>query len=125
MLEPVIRTEHLSRSLRLCALVGVIRQGKLVALGSPDDLRAKLGSPQAEIVGQGFTDGLLAQLGERPEVDKVTLQNGHLILDLRGASKVGPLVSLVVQQGGEVEEVRKGAASLEDVFWTLMEEKRQ
>jgi hypothetical protein len=29
---------------------------------------------------------------------------------------------LIVRSGGEVEEVRKGKASLEDVFLTLMEE---
>jgi len=35
---------------------------------------------------------------------------------------VAPLVSLIVQSGGAVEEVRKDKGSLEDVFLTLMEE---
>ena len=117
-----LNTHNLAEAERLCALVGVIRKGKLLALGNPDDLRFKQGSPRAEIVGRGFTDELLAQLGERPEVASAELQNGHLLLGLRGESEVGPLVSLIVRNGGEVEEVRKGAASLEDVFLTLMEE---
>jgi ABC-2 type transport system ATP-binding protein len=37
---------------------------------------------------------------------------------------MGPLVSLLVHAGAEIEEVRRGKASLEDVFLTLMEEER-
>ena len=52
----------------------------------------------------------------------VALHNNHLTIELRGESKIGPLVSLIVRAGGEVEEIRRGKASLEDVFLTLMEE---
>jgi ABC-2 type transport system ATP-binding protein len=117
-----LNTHNLTEAERLCALVGVIRKGKLLALGNPDDLRFKQGGAQAEIVGRGFTDEVLGLLRERPEVASAEVQNGHLILGMRGNSEVGPLVSLIVRHGGEVEEVRKGAASLEDVFLTLMEE---
>ena len=119
-----LNTHNLAEAERLCAQVGVIRKGKLLALGNPDELRFKQGGHQAEIVGRGFTDDLLALLRERPEVASADVQNGHLLLGLRGDSEIGPLVSLIVRQGGEVEEVRKGAASLEDVFLTLMEEER-
>jgi ABC-2 type transport system ATP-binding protein len=37
---------------------------------------------------------------------------------------VAPLVNLVVSAGVQVEEVRRGKASLEEVFLTLMEEER-
>jgi ABC-2 type transport system ATP-binding protein len=117
-----LNTHNLAEAEKLCSLVGVIRKGKLLALGNPDELRFKQGGLQAEIVGCGFTEELLARLSERPEVASAEVQNGHLILGLRGDGAVGPLVSLIVRQGGEVEEVRKGAASLEDVFLTLMEE---
>jgi len=119
-----LNTHNLAEAERLCTLVGVIRKGKLLALGSPDELRFKQGGPRAEIIGLGFTDDLLARLRGRPEVSGAELQSGHLLLTLRGDARVGPLVSLIVRQGGEVEEVRKGAASLEDVFLTLMEEER-
>ena len=50
----------------------------------------------------------------------------HLTIELRGESnRIAPLVSLIVQSGGEVEEVRRGKASLEDVFLTLMEEENK
>jgi ABC-2 type transport system ATP-binding protein len=119
-----LNTHNLTEAEKLCAQVAVIRQGKLVTVGAPDELRARTGGPQAEIVGRGFTDQMLVALRGRPEVAHADLHNGHLLIELRGESEVGPLVSLLVQAGAEVEEVRRGKASLEDVFLTLMEEER-
>src|SRR5258708_2126321 len=117
-----LNTHNLTEAEKLCAQVGVIRQGKLLTVGNPDVLRLRTGGPQAEIVGRGFTEQTLALLRERPEVAHVALHNSHLIIELRGESQIGPLVSLIVRSGGEVEEVRRGKASLEDVFLRLMEE---
>jgi ABC-2 type transport system ATP-binding protein len=120
-----LNTHNLTEAEKLCARVGVIRQGKLVTVGSPDELRARIGGPQAEIVGHGFTEQMLTTLRDRPEVAHADLHNSHVLIELRGESEVGPLVSLLVQAGAEVEEVRRGKASLEDVFLTLMEEEKQ
>lgn len=119
-----LNTHNLAEAEKLCAQVGVIRQGRLLTVGNPDELRLRTGGPQAEIVGSGFNDQMLAQIREQPEVAKAELQNNHFTLELRGENRVGPLVGLIVKSGGEVEEVRKGKASLEDVFLTLMEEER-
>jgi ABC-2 type transport system ATP-binding protein len=120
-----LNTHNLTEAEKLCAQVGVIRQGKLLTVGNPDELRLRTGGPQVEIVGQSFDDQTLALLRERPEVAHVALHNSHLNIELRGESKVSPLVSLIVRSGGEIEEVRKGKASLEDVFLTLMEEENK
>jgi ABC-2 type transport system ATP-binding protein len=120
-----LNTHNLVEAEKLCAQVGVIRKGRLLAVGNPDELRQKRGGPQAEIIGAGFTEQMLAELRARPEVASAELHNNsHLDLQLRGENKIAPLVSLIVQAGGEIEEVRKGAASLEDVFLTLMEEEQ-
>jgi len=117
-----LNTHNLAEAERLCALVGVIRQGKLLIVGSPDELRVREGRPQAMIVGRGFNEHTLALLRERPEVAKAELHGGHLTIELRGEDRIAPLVNLIVQSGGEIEEVRRGKASLEDVFLSLMEE---
>jgi ABC-2 type transport system ATP-binding protein len=120
-----LTTHNLTEAEKLCAQVAVIRQGKLITVGAPDELRARTGGPQAEIVGRGFTEQMLATLREQPEVAYADLNNSHLLLELRGESEMGPLVSLLVHAGAEVEEVRRGKASLEDVFLTLMEEEQR
>jgi ABC-2 type transport system ATP-binding protein len=120
-----LNTHNMAEAEKLCARVGVIRQGKLLTVGSPDELRGSKGAPQAEIVGDGFNEQMLTLLRGMPEVAQAELQNGHLLINLHGESKIGPLVSLIVESGGQVEEVRRGKASLEEVFLTLMEEDKR
>jgi ABC-2 type transport system ATP-binding protein len=120
-----LNTHNLVEAEKLCARVGVIRQGKLLTVGSPDELRGSKDATQAEIMGKGFTDQILAQLRARPEVASTELQNGHLLIELRQGNEIGPLVNLIVAVGGQIEEIRRGKASLEEVFLTLMEEDKR
>jgi ABC-2 type transport system ATP-binding protein len=120
-----LTTHNLTEAEKLCAQVGVIRQGKLLIVGNPDELRVREGGPQIEIVGRGFTEQMLALLRQRPEVANAALHGEHLTVELRGEDRIAPLVSLIVQAGGEIEEVRRGKASLENVFLTLMEEENR
>jgi ABC-2 type transport system ATP-binding protein len=119
-----LNTHNMADAQKLADQVGVIRQGKLLALGNPDELRLKQGGPQAEIYGHGFTAQMVGALKQQPGVVHAEQNNSHLIITLRDGSDVGPLVHLIVQQGGVVEEVRRGTADLEDVFLALMEEQR-
>jgi ABC-2 type transport system ATP-binding protein len=119
-----LTTHNLAEAEKLCRLVGVIRQGQLLTVGSPDELRAKQGTPQVEILGRGFSETVMTSLRARPEVVKVEQRGNRLLIDLRGAVDTAPLVSLMVSAGAQVEEVRRGNASLEEVFLTLMEEEK-
>jgi ABC-2 type transport system ATP-binding protein len=117
-----LTTHNMAEAERLCSRVAVIRRGRLVTVGHPDELRARSGGPRVEVLGRGFSEETLALLRGRPEVAAAALQNGHLAIDLRQEAATAPLVSLLVGAGVEVEEVRRGKASLEDVFLTLMQE---
>jgi ABC-2 type transport system ATP-binding protein len=118
-----LTTHNLVEAERLCHRVAVIKQGRLVAVGHPDELKAR-SATRAEIVGRGFTDATLALLRNQPGVARADLRNGRIVLELAESSETSPLVTLIVQTGGAVEEVRKDKGSLEDVFLTLMEEER-
>lgn len=117
-----LTTHNLSEAEKLCNRVGVIRQGKLLAVGHPDELRSRRGAPQAEIVGRGFSEAVIAALRARPEVAGIEVRNGRLSISLRQETDIAPLVSLAVGAGAQIEEVRKGKASLEEVFLSLVEE---
>jgi ABC-2 type transport system ATP-binding protein len=93
-------------------------------VGHPDELRARAGGPRVEIIGRGFSDNVLSLLRDRPEVVAVGLENEHLEIDLREGADTAPLVGLMVDAGVEVVEVRRGKASLEEVFMTLMKEEK-
>jgi ABC-2 type transport system ATP-binding protein len=120
-----LTTHNLPEAERLCSLVGVIRQGRLLAVGSPDALREQSGGTRVEIVGAGFDDTLVAALRGRADVAGVALENDHLLIDLSANdTRAAPIVSAVVAAGGQIEEVRRGRESLEDVFLSLMEDAR-
>jgi ABC-2 type transport system ATP-binding protein len=116
-----LTTHNMSEAERLCSQVAVIRQGKLVAVGHPDELRARASGPRIEIVGRGFSEKALALLRARPEVVAAERQNGRLAVDVRRDTEAAPLVSLLVDVGVQVEEVRREKASLEEVFLALMD----
>jgi ABC-2 type transport system ATP-binding protein len=117
-----LTTHNMTEAEKLCSQVAVIRDGGLVALGHPDELRARAGGPRVEVFGRGFTEDALSLLRARPEVADAEARNGQLSIDLLGEAATAPLVSLLVSAGAEVEEVRRGKASLEEVFLTLMGE---
>ena len=117
-----LTTHNLAEAEKVCQQVGVIREGRLLAVGNPEELKARTGAPRAQILGRGFDERVLGLLRARPEVAAAQLQDGQLSLELRGEVEMAPLVSLLVGAGAQVEEVRKGKASLEEVFLTLMEE---
>ena len=117
-----LTTHNMAEAERLCSQVAVIRQGKLIAMGHPDELRAQTGSPRLEILGRGFSESAISLLRKAPQVVAAEKRNGRLIIELSADADPAPLIGLAVGAGVQVEEVRRGEASLEDVFMTLMEE---
>ncbi len=120
-----LNTHNLPEAERLCQQVGVIRTGKLLAVGSPDILRQQTGRPEAEIFGDGFTPETLAALRARRDIASAEAQNGRLTLELADQHvRMAPIVAALVEAGAQIEEVRRGQASLEEVFLSLMDEDR-
>jgi ABC-2 type transport system ATP-binding protein len=117
-----LTTHNLNEAEKLCQRVAVIREGKLMMVGSPDELKLKNGAGFVEIVGSGFTPEILAELGSMPLVDSVIQKDQHIRVELKEGMESTTLIPLLVSRGVEIEEVRKGKASLEDVFLTMMEE---
>ena len=119
-----LTTHNMAEAERLCGRVAVIRRGRLLAVGAPDELRTATGAPRLDIWGRGFDEPLLERVRSLPTVRSVARVDGHLALELVPPAEPAPLVDLLVRSGAEIDEVRRGQASLEEVFVTLMEEDR-
>jgi ABC-2 type transport system ATP-binding protein len=117
-----LTTHNLTEAENLCDQVGVIRNGRLIAVGPPRALRER-GGRQVEITGGGFAEPLVDGLRRQPGVQSVEAKHDRVVVMLGDGARVAPLVTMLVQGGAEIEEVRKDSASLEEVFLTLMEEK--
>jgi len=119
-----LTTHNLTEAEKLCGRVAVIRKGRLLAVGHPDDLRAKASSvPVATFVGSGFNGRVTALIESRPEVASVKATDSQMEVQLRGGAELAPLVALLVSAGAAIEEIRRPKATLEDLFLDLVDDR--
>lgn len=118
-----LTTHNLAEAERLCALVGVVREGRLLALAPPAQLAAASDASRVEITGSGLTETILALLRAQRGVASVRADGRCLIVDLTRGAEVPPVVAALVGAGFQIESVRNSAGSLQDVFQTLVEAK--
>jgi ABC-2 type transport system ATP-binding protein len=119
-----LTTHNMAEAEKICAQIAVIRQGRLIAYGAPDELRAKTGKPQVVISGQGFSEPILNMLRKLPEVESVEMHNSQLVIQLHKTPNIPILIDLLAAEGVQVTEVHQGKATLEDTYLQLMEEER-
>ena len=115
-----LTTHNLNEAERLCAQVGVIRGGRLLAVGSPQQLRERQDSGHVEITARGLTSDVVALLRERHDIETLVADDGRLSLALAPGASIAPIVALLVHHAVEIEEVRRARATLEDAFLDLM-----
>jgi len=104
---------------RLCDRVAIMDHGRVIALGSPEELIASLGADQ--IVEFALSDGttptglqaLPGVKGVRPGSDRIALTVAQL------HRAVPALLALIERQGAELSLLATHQATLEDVFVTL------
>jgi len=111
-----LTTHNMTDAERLCDQVAIIQNGSLMAQGSPDDLCKSNGDSRIEVVGIGFSEKAIISLRDHPMVKAVQSNNNHLVIDVLKESPSSELVSILVREGAQIEEVRRSKASLEDVF---------
>ena len=119
-----LTTHNLAEAEKLCAKVGVIRQGRLLAVGSPADLRSGAGGLTIEVWGDGFSDEVLAALRRQPGVKGAEAQGTRLVIQVADGIDAAAINRTLVMAGAEVSEIRRGQASLEDVFLTMVQEEK-
>ncbi len=117
-----LTTHNLNEAEKLCDRVGVIREGKLLAIGSPDELRLRNGNPFIDVVGSGFSLEVLKKLEQHSKITSVHQQDQHVRVKYEEGFDSSALIPILVEHGIHIDEIRKGKSSLEDVFLTLMEE---
>jgi ABC-2 type transport system ATP-binding protein len=115
----VLTTHDLGEAERLCEHVAVMRNGRLLATGTPAELRALVGG-RALVVGRGFDDSILRLLRLQPEVASVELDGDRLEISLRKDCSLAPLVTLLARAGADIEEVRRSTVTLEEAFVQLV-----
>lgn len=120
-----LTTHNLAEAEKVCDLVGVIRKGQLLALAPPSELRGPGLGTTVRFSGQGFSPSMLAKLRTLPGLRSAAMAGDQLEVQLEPGGSVPPLVTFLVQEGAQIEEVHKGSGSLEEAFVTLMQENEE
>ncbi|MEA3199596.1 MAG: type transport system ATP-binding protein [Thermoplasmata archaeon] len=117
-----LTTHNLAEAEHLCGRVAVIREGRLLAVGTPAEVRARgsHGAMHVMVQGRKLDAGLARGLAGVREVSE---RQGALDLTVEAGFDPAPLVRALVLAGCDVQEVRRGDATLEETFLKLVEEK--
>ena len=115
-----LTTHNLAEAEKLCDRVGVIRGGRLLAVGRPDELRARARKDRMEVTGRGLDARIVGLLEAQPVVESASLTGDRVVLQVSDGLDTAPLVSLLVREGVAIDEVRKGGADLEEAFLALV-----
>lgn len=114
-----ITTHNLAEAERVCDRIGIVRGGQLLVSGTLDELRSLGGSHKIVVNGDCF-DAAMPMLLHKTGIEDVILETGRLTIELTPGAPTAPIVSMLVQQGAEIEEVYRYKPTLEEVFLTLM-----
>jgi ABC-2 type transport system ATP-binding protein len=115
-----LTTHNLAEAERLCALIGIINKGRVVALGTPGELRDAVGSASVIIRGPTITPAHVAMLNTRSGVVSLTLIEGGVQLVLAPNAAIASIVRALIEHGADIEEVRRERPTLERTFLDLV-----
>jgi ABC-2 type transport system ATP-binding protein len=119
----LLTTHYMDEAERLCDRVAIVDHGKVIALGSPRELIASLGSEHVvdfSLNVNGMPELPSTSLADLPGVQSVRIENGQFSLSVAEPHVALPaLLARLEQTGRELASLTTRHASLEDVFVTL------
>ena len=115
-----LTTQYLEEADRLAHDLAIIDEGRIIARGSPDELKATI-STDVVTVRVGGADDALARAAEAaaalPDVERVQRADGAAVVYVpNGARAVARIVLALDEAGVEVGDVSIAQPSLDDVF---------
>ena len=114
-------THYMEEAQALCDQIGIIDQGKLLALGTLDELRGMMGERDIlRLTGRFEPERARAAVGGLEQADVVSADEGSLMLTVEGASRMLPAIfSALSDAGAEIVETTLTQPSLESLFIKL------
>jgi ABC-2 type transport system ATP-binding protein len=111
-----LTTQYLEEADELANRVGIIDGGRIVAEGTPGELKAQVGRPHLEVhIADGETERaheVVARFGKQ-----LPSKDGAVLVELeRGAAEVAPVVRALDEAGILVDSLDLVEPSLDDVF---------
>jgi ABC-2 type transport system ATP-binding protein len=115
----ILVTTHYMDEAEYCGRIGMMRDGKLLAMDTPANLKASVLPGDVWEVWAIPLEAALAVGGSVSDVLRVGLAGDHLRIITRRGMQSGRLRSLLQKAGLEVSDIQNSEPTLEDVFLSL------
>ena len=114
-------THYLEEAETLCDRIGIMDHGRILAEGTIDELKRRVGKKEIVTVRGGFdAEAARARLAQAPGVQTVSSEPGKIVLAVDGSGRAAvELLSTVLASGLEVEGVSIQPPSLNSLFLDL------
>jgi ABC-2 type transport system ATP-binding protein len=118
----LLTTQYLDEADRLASDIVIIDHGKVIAAGTPAELKTRAGDDMIEVHVRDADDlpavsGVLAKIGHNPRAD-VPQGRAYVAVD-DGSSRLMETLRVLDQQGITVEDVSLRRPTLDEVFLAL------
>jgi len=117
--KTVFLTTHLMEEAeRLCDRVAIIDHGRIIDIGSPDDLVARHCPERTVVIATADprADGLLARVAD---IETVSRDNGAVVVRGRSVAMMTSVIACLAEHRVTVTDFRTIVPTLEDVFLKL------
>ncbi len=112
-----LTTQYMEEADKLCARIAIIDEGRIVAEGSPRQLKSAIGDPTLRVVLAPSADRAVAEAALKQFGDPVPDAEGYVSTRLRGgASRVAEASRALEEAGVEIEGLELHNPTLDDVF---------
>ena len=113
----LLTTQYLEEADVLAHRVGIIDGGRLVAEGTPAELKRQVGADLVIARIDGAASDAVAAVGSIDDLEVVDATDGELVLaTMHGAAKVGPVAVALADAGVELRDLTLRTPTLDDVF---------
>jgi len=114
----IMTTHYMEEADELCDRVAIMDYGKIIAEGSPENLKEKSGRGdviEMELIGP--VDSAMKRLRDLKFVKTVSkMENGLVVVAEAGVSRLGEIIETATKAGVKVGRIRPQENTLEDVF---------
>lgn len=112
-----LTTQYLEEADQLADRIGIINAGKIVAEGTPSELKRKSGRDQIIVTAAVQSQAILAALKKLKNITKVDQVDGEIILSsTHGAAAIASVVVELERLNVKIKQLTLRETSLDDVF---------